>query len=140
MNNISKFVVVSLLLSSVLMPVLGGRTKKHLKKKAYKKYKGGQHSACYKVKVHFKWEEDCPLPNGAQEHFSPVIGCTHNKKDPFLNIGELATSGVENVAETGNPTQLISEISQLIEHGKCHKQVGPYGPTNSPGVLEFDIT
>ena len=119
-----------------------GGSKKKIKDLKEKNYygKGHRDSACYKVKVVFKWKEDCPLPDDAKETIAPLIGCTHKEKYPFLKVGEFASPGVESMAESGDPGLLAKEISGLIDYGTCHKQVGPYGPSPSPGHLEFEVT
>jgi hypothetical protein len=46
-------------------------------------------------------------------HFSPLIGASHNAAYSMYQVGSKATTGVKNVAETGNPTVLLSELSDL---------------------------
>ncbi len=43
-------------------------------------------------------------------HFSPVVAISHNKKYQLFPFKTLASLGVKNVAETGNPGELISEV------------------------------
>lgn len=44
-------------------------------------------------------------------HFSPLIGATHNGSTSLLSIGGPASTGIENMAETGNRTALTNEIN-----------------------------
>lgn len=46
-------------------------------------------------------------------HFSPLIGASHNALYSMYQMGSMATPGVKNVAETGNPTVLLSELRDL---------------------------
>ena len=52
------------------------------------------------------------LPGGA--HFSPIIGAVHNAGVAFLKSGEAASSGVKSMAETGETSELQSELNAAI--------------------------
>ena len=52
------------------------------------------------------------LPGGA--HFSPIIGAVHNAGMTFLRSGEAASSGVKSMAETGETSELQSELNAAI--------------------------
>ena len=55
------------------------------------------------------------IPNGP--HFSPMFVWSHNLKDKVWKLGELATRGVEIMAETGAPPTLTAELEVLKEEG-----------------------
>tara|TARA_R110002072_G_scaffold534_6_gene3989 strand:- start:165738 stop:166367 length:630 start_codon:yes stop_codon:yes gene_type:complete len=46
-------------------------------------------------------------------HFSPPIVASHNGSYSMFQLGDKATSGVKNVAETGSPVRLLNELSDL---------------------------
>lgn len=46
-------------------------------------------------------------------HFSPLVGASHNAEYSMYQMGSMATRGVKNVAETGNPSVLLSELADL---------------------------
>jgi len=45
-------------------------------------------------------------PSGA--HFSPPVGAVHNTDVVFWEVGELASNGIESMAETGGTSALNS--------------------------------
>ncbi|APY11872.1 hypothetical protein BWZ22_11790 [Seonamhaeicola sp. S2-3] len=49
------------------------------------------------------------LPNNA--HWSTLVGATHATNNTFLEIGQIATAGVESVAETGDYTSFETEVT-----------------------------
>jgi hypothetical protein len=71
----------------------------------------GEPVLIYEITFHATWSaethpEDFP-PNA---HFSPMCGVPHNSNAGFWRPGELATTGIKNVAELGDCTQLLSEM------------------------------
>lgn len=74
-------------------------------------------SALYRVTFNATWSQAShPHPNGAASfpgnaHFSPLIGATHNTDVQFWAPGELASPGIEQMAETGGTSKLREEIS-----------------------------
>ncbi|MCO4793539.1 MAG: spondin domain-containing protein [Bacteriovoracaceae bacterium] len=50
-------------------------------------------------------------------HFSPPVVASHNGHFSMFQLGDKATPGVKNVAETGSPTKLLSELSDLQSGG-----------------------
>lgn len=74
-------------------------------------------SALYRVTFNATWSQAShPHPDGAASfpdnaHFSPLIGATHSEDAHFWAPGELASSGIEQMAETGGISGLREEIS-----------------------------
>jgi len=60
-------------------------------------------TANYTVSFYGLWKRDrhpmTNLPGGA--HFSPLVGCSHGSDYVMWRAGRKASSGVEQVAETG---------------------------------------
>ncbi|MFK7804131.1 MAG: spondin domain-containing protein [Anaerolineae bacterium] len=66
-----------------------------------------EQSADYQIVFEASWDPaDVPNP-----HFSGLIGASHNSSTSFWKTGELATDGIENMAETGGTSTLRSEIN-----------------------------
>ncbi|MEM7402808.1 MAG: spondin domain-containing protein [Myxococcota bacterium] len=58
-----------------------------------------------------------PVNYPSDAHFSPLIGTTHNSKLTLWAVGQLASPGIQSMAETGSTTQLESEISMHRAQG-----------------------
>ena len=52
------------------------------------------------------------LPGNA--HWSRLVGTTHKTANTFWNAGSLATTGVKNIAETGNNSVFNTEVTTAI--------------------------
>ncbi len=80
-----------------------------------------QSIATYDISLTTIWNttSHTSVPGGA--HWSPLIGATHNTTNEFLNIGDLATLGIKNVAEIGNNSEFINEINSAIGASKADK-------------------
>ena len=63
------------------------------------------------------WTSDLPRPGSA--HFSPLVGATHSGSSSLFQVGQLASQGVENVAELGSTSAIIGEINTLINAGNA---------------------
>jgi hypothetical protein len=98
-------------------------------------------SATYSATFTADWNgTDFPtnFPGGA--HFSGLIGGTHSVQVKFWEPGQLATNGIEVMAETGNRNGLASEVQFAKSEGTAEFVLSG-GGTSSPGSvsLEFDI-
>ena len=72
-------------------------------------------AALYSITFHGTWTTDVTpggLPGSA--HFSRLIGGVHNAGVIFLESGGTAGSGVESMAETGEPSNLLGEVQAAI--------------------------
>ena len=74
-------------------------------------------------------------------HFSPLIGATHDADTRIWQLGELASDGIEQMAETGGRSRLRMEIAALIAAGTADVELSGGGLSNSPSSvsLEFDV-
>jgi len=86
--------------------------------------------AVYKIEFISNWSStvhpvDYP---SSTAHWSSLIGATHNENVSFFEIGQLASAGVELVAETGSKTILTDEINASITNGNT------YGIINGPNL------
>ncbi|MEM7455071.1 MAG: spondin domain-containing protein [Planctomycetota bacterium] len=86
----------------------------------------------YEISFQGLWHSGLPRPGSA--HFSPLIGATHNADGQLYSPGQLATTGIERVAELGSTSTLQSEINALIAAGDAGQIVsrgGDVGPTQT---------
>ncbi len=94
-------------------------------------------SARYRVEFVATWsEESHPHPGdsfpAASAHFSPLVGAVHSSDVAFWTVGESASAGIEQMAETGATTLLTAEISAASDDGSALAVVGGAGAV-SPG-------
>tara|TARA_B100000809_G_scaffold215722_1_gene221044 strand:- start:43 stop:993 length:951 start_codon:yes stop_codon:yes gene_type:complete len=52
-------------------------------------------------------------------HWSDLVGATHNSSSRLLEMGNLASLGIKNVAEVGSNGQIMSEVQTLINAGNA---------------------
>jgi len=73
-----------------------------------------QSEAIYDISITTTWTagQHTSVPGSA--HWSPLVGATHNTANEFMTVGELATTGIKNVAELGANTVLKGYISDAI--------------------------
>ena len=74
------------------------------------------------------------LPSGA--HWSKLVGATHKTANAFLEIGQKATTGIKNVAETGNNTVFNNEVTTAINNNEANQYING----NSLGSANGNIT
>ncbi len=101
-------------------------------------------TAVYQVTFTSTWSQQThpyEFPTGSS-HFSGLIGATHNALVNFWQSGEIATSGIERMAETGSKSLLSAEISSQIDTGNAQHLLSGDGIGSSPGevVLTFEIS
>jgi hypothetical protein len=73
-------------------------------------------------------------------HFSGLIGGTHNDQVRFWEVGELASPGIKNMAETGNKSPLDAEIQAAIGAGTAGAVISGGGIGHSPGSVTETFT
>ncbi len=71
-----------------------------------------QDTAVYDIVFTSNWEAHGSLPSNA--HFTELVGATHNNNITLLSIGETASDGIEQVAETGAFSILESDVTSAI--------------------------
>jgi len=79
------------------------------------------------------------FPLGA--HFSGLIGATHSNSVAFWQAGQLASTGIQDMAELGSKASLHDEIATAMAAGTSQYEVSGDGISPSPGevALDFDI-
>ena len=98
--------------------------------------------ARYRVTYQATWSADThPTNFPGNPHFSGLVGATHDENTGIWQRGELASDGIELMAETGGKTLLLAELDELIEAGTAHGALSGGGLSTSPASvsLEFEV-
>ncbi|WP_323788603.1 spondin domain-containing protein [Psychroserpens sp.] len=97
-----------------------------------------QSTASYDITFSSVWENEivdpvfgnstAPIPGNA--HWSNLVGATHNSNYTLVEMGTLASTGVKNVAETGNNDALMAEVmNQIMPLGNADQWLQePFSP------------
>ncbi|WCO02662.1 T9SS type A sorting domain-containing protein [Psychroserpens ponticola] len=83
-----------------------------------------QSIASYNITFSSVWENEIVDPENGNStatipgnaHWSNLVGATHNSNYKLVEMGTLATTGVKNVAETGNNDALMIEVLNEINN------------------------
>jgi hypothetical protein len=79
-------------------------------------FKGG---AEYMVTFNMNWNStDFPTDYPSNDHFSRLIGWSHDSTQTLFKVGTLASAGIKNMAETGGTSPLDTEFADLIDEEK----------------------
>ncbi len=94
-----------------------------------------QTSAIYDIVFTSTWNatDHGTLPGGA--HWSQLVGANHNSNITFLEMGQLATQGIENVAELGNNTIFNNEVQTSITNGNTEQYINGSGLGTATGTI-----
>lgn len=84
--------------------------------------------AVYKVKFYFKWSPKTHRSYPKGGHWSPPTVASHSPAYQMWSPGSFASQGIQNVAETGNPTVLRAQLGRYMKAG----HVGAYAGTGKP--------
>lgn len=88
---------------------------------AYTSVHAQEESAIYTITFTSNWSQEThPHPDGAlpsNAHWSTLVGATHNEQVSFLAMGDLATPGIENIAESGSTSIFNNEVNSAISSG-----------------------
>jgi len=100
-----------------------------------------QTTASYDIVFTSNWEAHGTLPGSA--HFTALVGATHNSDVTFLEMGGMATPGIEQVAETGGFSIFENEVNTAINDNTSDQFIeGPDLFFNGPGrtITISDLT
>lgn len=96
-------------------------------------------TATYRVVFESNWSQNThPHPSGnipSSAHWSKLVGATHNDQVTFFGMGETATPGIENVAESGSNTVFFSEINTAINNGTTYSLLDGPGLSSALGNM-----
>lgn len=80
--------------------------------------------AIYTLDFNSNWtSSNHPTDYPSAAHWSSLIGTTHNNSVSFWVIGQLASQGVEDVAEDGLTANLTQEINNAISNGDAYEVI-----------------
>ena len=79
---------------------------------------------------------DFPAPS---DHFSSAVGMVHRTGARMFEEGELATEGIENMAELGSNGVLESEVDDIIQAGMARSYFSGGGLASGTSEREFEI-
>lgn len=97
--------------------------------------------AKYLITITTIWNNtNFPTNFPSNRHFSSFIGMTHNNSVRLFQENEKATTGVINVAETGNNITLKSEINNFINNNKAEFLFNGGGILTSSTTKSFFIS
>lgn len=98
-------------------------------------------SAQYTVTFQSTWSAVThPLQFPPNPHFSGLVGGTHNQVVSFFDVGQLASPGIQLMAETGSKSTLISEVNTQITAGGAGSLISGGGISLSPGSVATSLT
>ena len=75
----------------------------------------------------------------AVAHFSDLIGAVHNEQVIFFEPGQIATDGVEFMAETGGTLLFSTEINESIQNGSALSLIEGSGINNGTGQASVEV-
>ncbi|MDX1440623.1 MAG: spondin domain-containing protein, partial [Rubricoccaceae bacterium] len=103
---------------------------------------GQTSTATYTLTFESTWSETThPDDFPPNPHFSGLIGGAHNSEASVWMPGELASPGIESMAETGSKTLLEGEVNDMITAGTAFEVISGGGIPLSPGSVSvsFDV-
>jgi len=96
--------------------------------------------ADYRITFEATWSaESHPTQFPASAHFSGLVGAVHNDQVTFWEPGQIATDGIELMAETGGKSIFLSEINSAIDSGYALSAIDGPGISVSPGSASIEI-
>jgi len=100
-----------------------------------------EQEAKFKLTFVSSWSADShPTDFPGSPHFSGLIGATHNENINLWKVGELASTGIQSMAETGSKTALTAEVETAITDGNANAVLSAGGIGTSPGEVSFEFT
>jgi hypothetical protein len=95
----------------------------------------------YSVRFEATWSaQTLPLQFPSSAHFSPLVGGVHNANVSFWAPGELASTGVSNVAETGSTSVMNSEVNAAVNNDTARSRINGGAVGTSPGNVSTSFT
>ena len=97
-------------------------------------------SARYRLTFNADWSSDThPVNFPSNPHFSPLIGALHNAQVIFWEPGQLASDGIEVMAESGGTGTFQTEINDAIASGYASTLINEGGIAESPNMTSFEF-
>jgi hypothetical protein len=99
-------------------------------------------SARYRLTFTATWSQNTHTLNfPGNPHFSGLVGALHNEQVIFWEPGQIATPGIQSVAETGGKSNILPEVQTAIDAGSALSIINEGGIGTSPGStsIEFEV-
>jgi len=94
----------------------------------------------YSISLNVSWSAATHPQNfPSNPHFSKLVGSSHNFNAVFWQAGDIASAGIEQMAETGNTSALINEINTSKSAGNSDNTILGDGIDTSPGSRTFSL-
>lgn len=83
-----------------------------------------------------------PMSFPSNPHFSGLIGATHQSGYVMWDVGQLASTGIKDMAELGSKSALTAEVNVAIQAGLASTVVSGSGIGLAPGTtsVEFEAS
>ena len=98
-------------------------------------------SATYEISFLGTWSDAShpfDFPDG-RDHFSSAVGMVHQEGAQIFNTGDLASEGIEDMAENGENGALATEVDELVEEGSALSYFSGGGLSNGQAERTFEI-
>ena len=96
--------------------------------------------ASYTVTFNSTWSATThPVDFPSNAHFSGLIGATHSDRVVFWRPGQLASQGIQAMAELGSKSPLDVEIASAIGARTAQHVISGGGIGSSPGQVSLDF-
>lgn len=79
--------------------------------------------ATYNIVFTNFWNESDHGPLPSNPHWSPLVGVNHNSSVTFVESGEIASQGIEDIAENGVNTNFNNEVLLSIADGNAQQYI-----------------
>lgn len=99
--------------------------------------------ARFRLSFDAQWSaQTFPLNFPGNPHFSGLVGAVHNEQVRFWEPAQIATPGIQLMAETGGKSILLDEVQAAIDSGTALTAIDGSGLGTSPGTssIEFTVT
>ncbi len=92
----------------------------------------------YSITFNATWSKAShPREFPSNPHFSPIVGMVHNDSTSLFETGTKASAGIKSMAETGNASALVEEISKKIKAKTAQESFIGKGIPSSPGTTSI---
>ena len=108
----------------------------------------GQSMATYTITFTGTWNATDHSQGGttfpSNDHWSDLVGATHNSSITFWESGQMASTGIENIAETGSNAVFFNEVDTAIDTGSAdqwlQKSVDPFDALGSATITTVTVS
>jgi len=101
-----------------------------------------QSTATYDVTFTSTWSQAThphssgSLPSSA--HWSRLVGATHNSEVSFVQEGQVASQGIEDIAERGSNVQFFNEVTTAINNGAANEAINGNALGSAEGQISIE--